>query len=65
MQEGVLIFSNVDSFQIEPPSFLINSNEILDVKVQGENGKIEIILTGTDDVGEIKILAQDITWEVR
>ncbi|WP_310552168.1 hypothetical protein [Paenibacillus glufosinatiresistens] len=63
MQEGVLTFSNVSSFQIEPPSFLITSNEILEVKVQDENMSIEIILTGTDDVGKVSIVAQDIFWE--
>lgn len=63
MQEGVLTFTDVDSFQIEPPSFLINSNEILEVKVHDENRSIEIILTGTDDVGKVSIVAQDIFWE--
>ncbi|MFD1136550.1 hypothetical protein [Paenibacillus urinalis] len=64
MQEGMLIFSDVDKFQIEPSSFLFNSNEILDIKIQDENGEVEIILTGSKDVGVIRILARNITWEV-
>ena len=64
MQEGVLTFTNVGSFQIEPPSFSIDSNEILEVKVQDDNGNIEVIVTGKDDVGKVRIVAQDIYWEV-
>ncbi|MCG7406165.1 hypothetical protein MH117_01965 [Paenibacillus sp. ACRRX] len=63
MQEGVLTFTNVNSFQIEPSSFLINSNEILNVNVDNEARNIEIILTGTDDIGKVSIIAQDIFWE--
>ncbi|RXZ82302.1 hypothetical protein EBB07_11570 [Paenibacillaceae bacterium] len=63
MQEGVLTFTDVDSFQIEPSSFLINSNEILNVNVHNEDRNIEIILTGTDDIGKVSIIAQDIFWE--
>lgn len=63
MQEGVLSFIDVGSFKIDPPSFLIDSNEILDVKVHDENKSVEIILMGTDDVGKVSIVAQDIYWE--
>ncbi|SEO13685.1 hypothetical protein [Paenibacillus sp. OV219] len=63
MQEGVLTFTDVDSFQIEPPSFLLNSNEVLDIKVHHESRSIEIILTGTDDVGKVSVIAKDIFWE--
>ncbi|KAA9002079.1 hypothetical protein F4V43_13540 [Paenibacillus spiritus] len=64
MQAGVLTFTDVGSFQIEPPKFMINSNEILEVKVQDDKGNIEIILAGNDDVGKVCIVAQDVYWEV-
>ena len=65
IQEGIMTFSVVESLQIEPPSFLINSNEILEVRLNAENGSIEFILMGSDDVGKVKILSQVISWEGR
>lgn len=46
MQEGILSFTDVESFTIEPLSFLINSSEILKAKIYPENRVIEIILLG-------------------
>ena len=65
IQEGIMTFSGVESFQIEPPSYLINSNEILEVRLNAENGNIEFILMSSDDVGMVKILSQDISWKGR
>jgi hypothetical protein len=63
MQAGILTFTDVGSFQIEPLKFMINSNEILEVKVQDDKGNIEIILAGNDDVGKVCIVAQDVYWK--
>ncbi|MCM3631634.1 hypothetical protein M3194_30535 [Paenibacillus glycanilyticus] len=65
IQEGIMTFSVVELLQIEPPSFLINSNEILEVRINAEDGSIEFILMGSHDVGKVKILSQDVTWEGR
>ncbi|WP_438434229.1 hypothetical protein [Gorillibacterium sp. sgz500922] len=64
MQKGLLIFTGVDSFQIDPPSFMSDSNEILEVKIQDESGIVEIIVTDNGDVGKIDIVAFDVFWEV-
>lgn len=63
MQEGVLSFTDVESFTIEPLSFLINSSEILKAKIYPENRVIEIILLGEHDVGKVNIIAQAVYWE--
>jgi len=63
MQKGVLSFTDVELFVIEPFSFLINSSEILKAKIYPENRIIEIILLGEHDVGIVNIVAQDIYWE--
>lgn len=46
MQKGILSFTDVESFVIEPLSFLINSNEILKAKIHDQPRSIEIILLG-------------------
>jgi hypothetical protein len=61
MNAGVLSFTGVNFFQIEPISFLVDSNEILNVKVTSDKS-VEIILTGVDDVGIIKFEAQEVNW---
>jgi len=63
MQEGILSFTDVESFTIEPLSFLINSSEILKAKIYPENRIIEIILMGEHDVGKMSIVAQAVYWE--
>ncbi|MDN4618534.1 hypothetical protein QCD85_10530 [Paenibacillus sp. PsM32] len=63
MQEGILSFTDVESFTIEPLSFLINSSEILKAKIYPENRVIEIILLGEHDVGKVNIIAQAVYWE--
>lgn len=63
MQEGVLSFTDVELFVIEPFSFLINSSEILKTKIYPENRIIEIILLGEHDVGKVNLIAQDVYWE--
>lgn len=63
IQEGVLSFTDVELFVIEPFSFLINSSEILKAKIYPENRIIEIILLGEHDVGIVNIVAQDVYWE--
>ncbi|MGV7118983.1 hypothetical protein [Paenibacillus kyungheensis] len=63
MQEGILSFTDVESFTIEPFSFLINSSEILKAKIYPENRVIEIILLGEHDVGKVNIIAQAVYWE--
>ena len=65
IQEGVLIFTEVAFCKIEPPSFMIDSNEIIEVKLQDGTEAIEIILTGEEDVGKVNIVAQDVFLEVR
>lgn len=63
MQEGILIFTQVKLFEIEPSSFQINSNEILEIKLNNENKKLEFILTGIDDIGKVSIVSNDIDWK--
>lgn len=63
MQKGILTFINVSSLQMEPPEFLINSNEILEMRVQHETKSIEIVLTGKDDVGKVCMIAESVCWE--
>lgn len=62
MKEGVLSFTGVTFFQIEPTLFHVDSNEVLEVKVTSENKAIEIILTGVDDVGVVKFKAEEVNW---
>ena len=62
MKAGILSFTGVTFYQIEPISFLVNSNEILGVKVTSANKAVEIIFTGVDDVGIIKVEAQEVNW---
>lgn len=63
MQKGILSFTDVESFVIEPLSFLINSNEILKAKIHDQHKSIEIILLGEHDVGKVNIVAQAVYWE--
>lgn len=63
MQEGILSFTDVESFTIEPFSFLINSSEILKAKIYDQRRSIEIILMGDHDVGKVSIVAQAVYWE--
>ncbi|GAB6928923.1 hypothetical protein JCM10914A_29060 [Paenibacillus sp. JCM 10914] len=62
MREGVLSFTGVTSFQIEPSSFQIDSNEIFEVKSTVSSRVIEIVLTGGDDVGVISFEAEEAIW---
>lgn len=64
MKKGVLSFEGVSFFQLEPTSFSIDSNEILEFKITSEDKAIEIILTGIDDVGVIKFNAEEVNWNV-
>lgn len=63
MQKGILSFTDVESFIIEPLSFLINSNEILKAKIDDRHRSIEIILLGEHDIGKVNIIAQAVYWE--
>lgn len=48
-------------FQIEPISFLVESNEILEVKATSAK-TVEIVLSGVEDVGIVKFEAQEVIW---
>ncbi|MDQ1236447.1 hypothetical protein QE450_003945 [Paenibacillus sp. SORGH_AS306] len=65
MQEGILSFTDVESFTIDPLSFLINSSEILKAKIYDQRRSIEIILMGDYDVVKVSIVAEHVYWGKR
>ncbi len=61
-QEGILFFTQVELFKIEPASFQIDSNEILEIRLNNETENLEFILAGVNDIGKVSIVSNHVDW---
>ncbi|KJD47127.1 hypothetical protein [Paenibacillus terrae] len=65
MQLGILKFTEVVFYEIQPDNYSLDSNEILEVELVASDSKeerIKIILNGEEDVVVLIVEAAEVSW---